>query len=222
LSALTSRRRTAAALAGAFLLGLALIAASRLGAEESAPAAAPQTSLLAGIPQHGAVLGDPKAPVTLVEYADFQCPYCAEWAHRAFPALVSRYVRPGKVRIVFRGLAFLGPDSDRALRAALAAGRENRLWNVVEALYRRQGLENSGWVTDSLLEEVAGSTALARRDQPWVDRQMAAASRAARRAAIPGTPAFQIGRTGGRLEVVPLSSLGPEGLAPAIDAMLAA
>ncbi len=112
--------------------------------------------MLAGIPQQGAVLGDPKAPVTLVEYADFQCPYCAQWSHGAFPTLVERYVRPGNVRIVFRGLAFLGPDSDRALRTAVAAGRENRLWNVVEALYHRQGHENSGWVTESLLEEVAG------------------------------------------------------------------
>ena len=223
MSGFTTRRRTVAALAGALFLGVALIGASRLGSgEETARASEPAASLLAGIPQQGAVLGDPKAPVTLVEYADFQCPYCAQWSHGAFPTLVERYVRPGKVRIVFRGLAFLGPDSDRALRTAVAAGRENRLWNVVEGLYHRQGHENSGWVTESLLEEVAGPNALGRRDQGWVEAQMAASSRAAKSAGIPGTPAFQVGPTGGKLELVPLSSLGPEGLAPAIDAMLAA
>ena len=136
--------------------------------------------------------------MTLVEYADLQCPYCAEWSHRAFPALVDRYVRQGKVRIVFRGLAFLGPDSDRALRTAVAAGRENRLWNVVEGLYHRQGHENSGWVTEALLDEVAGPRAVAARNAPWVVAEMADSSRAARAAGIAGTPAFQIGKPEGR------------------------
>jgi protein-disulfide isomerase len=222
LSARVSRRRLAIALAGALVLGGSLIAASRLGAEETAaPSPAPLPSILDGIPQAGAALGSPTAPVTLVEYADFQCPYCAEWTHRAFPALVDRYVRPGKVRIVFRGLAFLGPDSDRALRTAVAAGRENRLWNVVEGLYHRQGHENSGWVTEPLLDEIAGPRAVAARNAPWVAAEMADASRAARAAGVAGTPAFQVGRTGGTLQTVPLSSLGPEGLQPAIDAMLA-
>ena len=177
--------------------------------------------MLDGIPQSGTALGSPKAPVTLVEYADLQCPYCAEWTHRAFPAIVDRYVRQGKVRIVFRGLAFLGPDSDRALRTAVAAGRENRLWHVVEGLYHRQGHENSGWVTEPMLAEIAGPRAVAARNAPWVVAELADASRAARTAGIAGTPAFQIGKTGGRLQTVPLSSLGPEGIQPAIEATLA-
>jgi protein-disulfide isomerase len=167
-----------------------------------------------------AALGSPNAPVTLVEYADLQCPFCAEWAHRALPALVDQYVRTGKVRIVFRGLAFLGPDSDRALRAVVAAGRQNRLWDVTEALYHRQGPENSGWVTDGLLQEIAGEKALSQVSHPWVDRQIDVAGRAAQAAQIPGTPAFEIGRTGGRLQLVQLSSLGPEGLTPAIEQAL--
>ena len=219
---MSSRRRLAVALVGALVLGGSLIAASRLGAEEAAaPKAEPLPSLLDGIPQSGTALGSPKAPVTLVEYADLQCPYCAEWTHRAFPTLVDRYVRQGEVRIVFRGLAFLGPDSDRALRTAVAAGRENRLWHVVEGLYHRQGHENSGWVTEPLLDEIAGPHAVAARNAPWVVAELADSSRAARAAGIAGTPAFQIGKTGGTLQTVPLNSLGPEGLQPAIDAVLA-
>ena len=222
MSAWSSRRRLAAALLGALVLGGSLIGASRLGAEEGAASPSePLPSILDGIPQSGTALGSPKAPVTLVEYADLQCPYCAEWTHRAFPALVDRYVRQGKVRIVFRGLAFLGPDSDRALRTAVAAGRENRLWHVVEGLYHRQGHENSGWVTDALLDEVAGPRAVAARNSPWVIAEMADASRASRAAGIAGTPAFQIGKTGGTLQTVPLDSLGPEGIQPAIEAILA-
>ena len=67
---------------------------------------------LLGIPQAGVVLGDPNAPVTLVEWADLQCPFCREWSTAAFPALVHDYVRTGKLQIVFRGLAFLGPTRD--------------------------------------------------------------------------------------------------------------
>ena len=69
------------------------------------------------------MLGKANAPVTIVEYADFQCPYCAQWAVDSFPAIVNEYVRPGKVRVVYDGVAFLGPDSLTALQTAFAAGR---------------------------------------------------------------------------------------------------
>ncbi len=97
--------------------------------------------LLDGIPQEGAVLGRPDAPATLVEDGDVQCPYCAAWASGALPELVRDYVRPGKLRIEFRGLAFVGPESDTGLRAALAAGEQRKLWNVVDLLYQNQGPE---------------------------------------------------------------------------------
>ena len=86
--------------------------------------ATPEPSLFAGIEQHGAALGSPKAPVTLVEYADLQCPYCAQWARDALPTLVEDYVKTGKLRIVFSGMAFIGADSDKALRTAIAAGEQ--------------------------------------------------------------------------------------------------
>jgi protein-disulfide isomerase len=135
--------------------------------------------------------------------------------------LVDEYVRTGKVRVVFRGLAFLGPDSERALRVTLAAGRQNRLWDVLEGLYHHQGAENSGWITEQVLKEVAGPRAVAQGSEPWVGRLLALAARAAQAAGVTGTPAFQIGRTGGRLELVQPGSLGPEGLRPAIETALA-
>jgi protein-disulfide isomerase len=221
LSALLDRRRPAVLLAAVVLLSGVLIGASRIGSREPAPpASAAERSALAGIPQRGLALGDPGAPVTLVEYADLQCPYCAQWARSTLPALVDEYVRKGKVRIVFRGLAFIGPDSEQALRAALGASRQNRLWDVVDALYRAQGAENSGWVSDELLADVAGPEALAQGSRPWVDRQLSDTAAAAEAAGVRGTPAFEVGRTGGKLEPVFLQSLGPDGLRPAIDAAL--
>lgn len=171
------------------------------------------------------MLGSPHAPVTLVEYADLQCPYCAAWARDALPSVVSEYVRQGRVRLVFRGLAFLGPDSDLALRTVIAAGAHDKLWNLVDELYRRQGYENSGWVREELadaagaagvdsrvLERIAWSRATA--------RAVARSARAARAAGVEGTPSFELGPTGGRLVPVQLGSLRPEGIRQALDAAL--
>ncbi len=221
-------RRVLLVLIGAAALAVGLIATSQLGAREreAIPAAThPGHSSLAGIPQRGIVLGDPHAPVTLVEYVDLQCPYCAEWAMRTFPVLVSDYVRMGKLRIVFHGLAFIGPDSDTALRTALAAGREDRLWDVVAGFYIRQGAEN-GWVTEGLVDDVVAEAGLDAgrlrdaRNASWVTAELRNAQAAADAAGVQGTPSFQLGRTGGALELVKLRSLGPEGITPAIDALL--
>ena len=73
---------------------------------------------------------------------------------KRLPAIVDEYVRPGKVKLDFRGLAFLGPDSVKALRISLAAGLQNKLWEVVGLFFENQGAENSGWVTDDLVDEI--------------------------------------------------------------------
>ncbi|MGH2931427.1 MAG: DsbA family protein [Gaiellaceae bacterium] len=221
-----TRLRLGVVLLAAASLAVALVAASQLGAREpggarAEPAPMPTPSLFRNVPQRGAVLGNPAAPVTLVEYADLQCPYCATWAVGALPVLVDEYVRSGKLRIVFRGMAFLGVESDTALRTAVAAGRQNMLWNVVHALYERQGAENSGWVTESLLAEVAPGVDVNERYEDWVSQEVQRSAAAARAARVAGTPAFQVGRTGGRLRLVEVQSLEAAALRPAIDAALA-
>lgn len=123
------------------------------------------------------------------------------------PVLVADYVKTGKLRIVFRGLAFIGPESKLALETAVAAGAENRLWNVVDAFYAAQGHENGGWVNDELLADVARRTGLdhealaAERAQPWVAAQIRESTEAARAAGVRGTPAFELGPTGGTLKL---------------------
>jgi protein-disulfide isomerase len=215
----------AAAGATAALAAASVLSATR-GTAQHHPAAA--VGLFAGIPQQGLALGDPQAPVTLVEYADLQCPYCAAWARQTLPVLVRDYVRPGRLRIVFHGLAFVGPDSGSALTAAVAAGRQDHLWDVVDGLYERQGTENTGWFTQAVLDDVVGAVPgldprrLERdRTVSWTGNQIHAAAAAADAAGIRGTPSFQLGRTGGSLHLVALTSIGPDGLRPAIDAALA-
>jgi protein-disulfide isomerase len=120
------------------------------------PGARAAIALFAGIPQNGITLGSPSAPLTLVEFADLQCPFCAYFATHALPALVSRYVRPGHLRLVFRNLDGLGADSVRAARMAGAVANQNHLWEFVDLAYRNQGEENSGYVTDNFLRAIAG------------------------------------------------------------------
>jgi protein-disulfide isomerase len=231
-----SRGLLGASLAAAVVLAAGLIASSVVGArsDETPEAAvvaaelAGNAALLRGIPQDGPALGSPDAPVTLVEYADLQCPYCAQWSRAAFPELVRDYVRTGRVRMVFRGLAFVGPDSQTALRTALAAGEQDRLWDVVHLLYANQGSENGGWVTEDLLGRIGaalpglnGHRMLEQRGSPQVEWEVGAAAAAAERDRIAGTPAFMLGPTGGTLEPVALTSLDAAPFRERLDGLLA-
>jgi protein-disulfide isomerase len=221
-------------------LGGALIVASLLTSRSDAttePPSAPTQVLagvaevsatLDGIPQDGTALGKPDAAITLVEYADLQCPYCAQWALGTLPTLVEHYVRAGKLRIEFRGLAFIGPDSETGLRTALAAGRQDRLWHAVELLYVNQGAENSGWVTEDLLARLTASIpglhpkqVVADRQSAAVEAQMAKAQAQAQATNVRGTPAFEIGRTGGTLRPLEVTSLEPAQFREAVEAILA-
>jgi protein-disulfide isomerase len=219
----------------ALVLAAALIAASLVSAREgaSSPASAQTLTgasevagLLRGIPQHGTVLGPATAPVTLVQYADLQCPYCGMWERNTLPVLVRDYVRTGKLRIEFRGLAFIGADSEIALRTALAAASQNRLWNVVELLYLNQGVENSGWVTPSLLGGIVRSAGVDPKAlsteiaSPAVGRLPAQATAAAQAANVHQTPTFEIGRTGQPLHTIETSSLSPPPFQAAVQQAL--
>ena len=165
--------------------------------------------------------------MTLIEYADLQCPYCAQWARGALPLLVRDYVRTGKLRIEFRGLAFIGPDSDTALRAALAAGRQNRLWNMVELLYADQGPENSGWASEQLVDRIATACPGldvkrfdADRRLEALDTELAKSQGQAEAAGVRGTPTFELGPTGSAPETLELTSLADDEFAAAIEALL--
>jgi protein-disulfide isomerase len=220
-----------AAIAG--LLAFGLIAASIVGARDdewAPPASATRapSALLSGIPQQGAALGRPDAPVTLVEFADMQCPFCAAWSEGAFKEIVRDYVRPGKARIVFSGLAFVGPDSETGLRFVFAAGRQGKLWQAVHGVYANQGAENSGWITEDFLRETGGSIsgldvdrALRETYSPEVDRQIAAARESATQLGIHGTPSFAAARTGKAVQPVQVTSLAADALRPSLDSLLA-
>jgi protein-disulfide isomerase len=110
---------------------------------------------LAGIPQHGLVLGDRGAPVAVVEFGDLQCPACKAVSEDVLPQAIAGAVRDGRARIEFRNLTIIGSESTPAGAAAVAAGRQGRGWTYVELFYRNQGFERSGYVTDEFLRALA-------------------------------------------------------------------
>jgi len=209
----------------AALVGLAVV--SRSSDEGAAPPAASSVVELDGIPQDGVILGSPDADVTLIEYADLQCPACRSYTEAYLPAVVERYVRPGRVKTEFRGIAFIGPDSETALRYVLAAGLQDRLWQLQEALYRNQGGENSGWVTEELVRELAAEFPELDREQLLADAQseqvtamMAEAAAQADAAEVPGTPTLAI-QVGNEEPYLLESGISLSALSAALDQALA-
>lgn len=182
--------------------------------------------LLAGIPQRGLLLGRPSAPTKLVEFADPQCPYCARWSDRTFPVVVRRFVRTGKVRVELRGLHFLGPDSETALRAVLAAGLQNRAWNMNEELYARQGEENTGWVTEAVLRDAAEAAGVDvakmnfDRDSARVTAQIRQTDAVANALGVRGTPTFALVRPLGNPQLLQVASLEPADFTAALSAAI--
>ena len=151
----------------AAIVVIGLVAASLLlrggdsGSEASTTDGAGQVStLLDGIPQDRTLLGSPDAKVTMIQFEDLQCPICGRYQQEVFPGVIDEYVKPGKVKLRFVGMAFLGPDSEKALLHVLAAGEQGKLWQFADALYANQGDENSGWVTDDLLKQISGDLGL--------------------------------------------------------------
>ena len=220
----------AAALGGAVLLAVVLILVAGRGSSPAqtttATTAAPGSGSLAGIPQNGSTLGKASAPVTLVVYEDPQCPFCRSWNVSTLPSVVSGFVRTGKIKIEYRGVVIIGPDSVRGLRAIYAAGKQNKLWNVADALYAHQGAENSGWITNDVILAAArdagadGQKILAEMGSAAVSADLATAQKQATADHLQGTPTFIIERPPALAQPLPVSALDPATFDAALSAAI--
>jgi protein-disulfide isomerase len=155
--------------------------------------------LLQGIPQAGMILGDPRAPVRLIEFGDLQCPVCKAYAEEILPPIIENQVKKGQVRLDFRNLTIIGEESAIAGAAALAAGEQGRGWSYVELFYRNQGAEeNSGYAgEDAFLRAVAkgaGVADLARwsQERPKLLGEVERSTAQGHQLRFEGTPSFAI------------------------------
>jgi protein-disulfide isomerase len=182
--------------------------------------------LLSGIPQNGTTLGKPDSKVTLYEFGDLQCPICDQYSQDATPDIINNIVRPGKAKWDFKQWAILGPDSTLAAKAALAAAEQNRYWEFTENFYANQQLENSGYVTDDFLTDIANKAGVPDIDKWNKDRESAAVAKQvtqtdaqATNLGFSGTPSFAIQVGNGDIEPVQTSSstAAADEIAKAID-----
>jgi protein-disulfide isomerase len=209
--------------------GAAGIAAIIVGvvAAVSASGGTPKTltksEVVAGVQEHDGVLGDPKAPVTITEYVDLQCPICAEASRSTLPTLIENYVKTGKVKLQMRTLSFLGQDSVTAAKMAAGAQRQGKLWSFVETFYANQGEENTGYVTDDFLKSVATTAgvdpaaALEYADTAGAQDALDTADSDAQAVGADSTPTFTIKRGDGKETVL---QVGLGDLSSALDAAL--
>ena len=126
-------------------------------AADGLPGATDVQTIFKGIPQKGLFLGSPFAPVQMVMYIDLQCPICQNFETTITPELISKYIRTGKVRLEIKPWAFIGPDSTRGQKAMLAAAAQNKAFEFSQVLYDNQGTENTGWLSDSMIVQIAES-----------------------------------------------------------------
>jgi protein-disulfide isomerase len=97
-------------------------------------------------------MGDPNAPVKIIEYSDFQCPACKQFHELTMPDMIENYVEPGQVFFEYRSMGFwIGPESVRAAEATYCAADQERFWDYHNILFENQGLENSNNYSDKRL-----------------------------------------------------------------------
>jgi protein-disulfide isomerase len=194
------------------------------------PGAPDVQTLFKGIPQKGLTLGNPKAPVTMVEYIDLQCPFCQQFETQVMPNIISKYVRTGKVKVEARIVDFIGPDSSRGRKAMIASATQNRAFNFSEILYYNQGTENTGWLSDAMVGQavssipgvrvhailnLVSSSSVAKQAKTF-DEQFAADKAS-------GTPTLFAGKSGTHGKQIPLRSpTDSQSVVTALDAALAA
>ena len=102
------------------------------------------------------VRGNETATVTVVEYADFQCPFCGRFFRETEKNLLDEYVKAGKIKFIYRDFAFLGYESSQAAQAAHCAGEQGKFWEYHDYLYSHQNGENQGAFSTTNLKSFAG------------------------------------------------------------------
>jgi protein-disulfide isomerase len=107
------------------------------------------------------ILGNTSAPITIVEFGDYQCHQCYNWFHNTKPSVFQNYVDTGKANFVFVDFAFLGRDSPKAAQASYCAEDQGKYWEYHNQLYNAQESQiDNGWANSERLKAFAFSLGL--------------------------------------------------------------
>src|SRR3970040_1655347 len=143
-------------------------------------------------------LGDENAPITLVEFGDYQCFFCHKFFNETESAILKNYVETGKVKIIFKDFTIIGPDSIAAANAAHCAKDQGKFWEYHDTLYNNWGGENNDWASSENLLKFAQSIEL--NEESFVkcmvekkyDQLVTSSNNDARTLGLTGTPGFFI------------------------------
>ncbi|MCX4550459.1 MULTISPECIES: thioredoxin domain-containing protein [unclassified Streptomyces] len=146
--------------------------------------------------------GRADAPVVLIEYSDFQCPFCGQFARETQPALQRSYVDQGILRIEWRNFPIFGKESQQAALAGWAAGRQHKFWEFHTLAYSEPHKRNTGHFDQDQLTTLARKAGVEDLDRFRADMTSAAAHKAVQRdqeegyaLGVTSTPAFLVNGT---------------------------
>jgi len=168
----------------------------------------------------GLTLGDPNAPVAIIEYGDYQCPYCADASNQSFRPMLDEYVSTGQVFFTYVPMSFLGDESKDAAEAALCANDQGKFWEMHETIFANHSGENQGAYSRSRLDTMAQNIGLnmdqynSCMDSGQHEGDVANYANVATQAGVTSTPTFVINNG------EPFGWTSWEGLKSQIDAAL--
>ena len=172
----------------------------QLLSQRPAPPTAPPTNVTAKVSSaDNPTLGKADAPVVVVEFSDYQCPFCQRFSQNTLPALKADYIETGKVRYVFRDMpiASIHPQAHKAAEAAHCAGEQGKYWEMHGRLFQNQRALNVPQLKVYAREMKLDSTAFeACLDQGKYSSKVEKNVAEAGAAGISGTPTFVIGKMG--------------------------
>ncbi len=151
-------------LEGKGVAGTAALAAAPLAGinQQPTPNAAPPapTKVDIKVTSDDPYLGNANAKLTVVEFGDFQCPFCGKFHSEVLPQLKKDYIDKGKIKFVFKNLAFLGKESTDTANAAMCAKEQNKYWEFHDKIYTSQSGENQGTFSIPNLKKIAADLGL--------------------------------------------------------------
>ena len=167
--------------------------------QETAAANAPQqVSMSIFSDNTSPILGNPDAPITIVEFGDYQCFYCNKFFHDTEGQIYENYIKTGKAKMIFKDFTIIGPDSVTAAHAAHCADEQGKFWDYHDTLYNNWNGENNGWASlenqHKFAQEVGLDTAAFTEcmESGKYNEKIQASTNDAQTLGLSGTPGFFI------------------------------
>ena len=150
-----------------FLLAIPIIIGTITGMflsfyyEENDPEIQDHTITVKKLIENGSpIFGDSNAPITILEWGDYQCTFCYKFHQDTLDKINEDYIKTGKVNLVFKDFPLNGPDSVIAAEASYCANDQGKYWEYHDELYKNWGGERTGWITRDALDSFATTVGL--------------------------------------------------------------